>query len=673
MRWIMVRVGSAIFLTLNLMVFTMALWSPDVYGPGMADNRMERAYEDLFRHLSLLAAAPVMLLLGPPLARSAWAGLKLGRPGTDLLIVIGVWAAFLASMVSVLSGSGPIYFEVACVVLIFVTLGRWLEASGKLHTQQAMDDLSKLMPEEALVVREGTVVSLPVDQIVVGDQLQLRPGDRVACDSELTTGEATLDEQILTGESLPVSKFSGDKILGGSLVVEGTFQAMVLASVSQSTVARLIDHVRQAREAKGRYARMADRLATWLLPVVVAIALLAGFVHASHQSTAHGLLVAMSVLLIACPCALGLATPLAVWSAMGAAARRGILFSDGEALERLAEVDTVLFDKTGTLTTGRPVMVESLWTDGLPAPDQKALLLAIASRSAHPLAKCLLESLKKSDDSVREMSVEQIQTRPGRGLIAFESTVSSEPFALLGSPDLLTDHKVNVCEKLAGKLEDLLRSGKSVLIFHTHLPHPAQALFGFDESLRPDVGTALDELKSIRPLLELAVLTGDHKQAGERLAKSLQIKVLAGLLPDEKQAIVKRYQSHGHVVAFVGEGYNDAPAMATADVGIALAAGADLTRDNASVCILGNDISAVPYMLELSRQTVRRIRRNLFWAFFYNIFGVMLASCGLLSPTMAAGIMFVSSVAVVAGSGRSSVQRPLSESTQFEKMKAVVS
>ena len=513
MRWIMVRVGSAIFLTLNLMVFTMALWSPDVYGPGMADNRMERAYEDLFRHLSLLAAAPVMLLLGPPLARSAWAGLKLGRPGTDLLIVIGVWAAFLASMVSVLSGSGPIYFEVACVVLIFVTLGRWLEASGKLHTQQAMDDLSKLMPEEALVVREGAVVSLAVEQIVVCDQLQLRPGDRVACDSELTTGEATLDEQILTGESLPVSKLSGDKILGGSLVVEGTFQAMVLAPVSQSTVARLIDHVRQAREAKGRYARMADRLATWLLPVVVAIALLAGFVHASHQSTAHGLLVAMSVLLIACPCALGLATPLAVWSAMGAAARRGILFSDGEALERLAEVDTVLFDKTGTLTTGRPVMVESLWTDGLPAPDQKALLLAIASRSAHPLAKCLLESLKKSDDSVREMPVEQIQTRPGRGLIAFESTLSSEPFALLGSPDLLTDHKVHVSEKLAGKLEDLLRSGKSVLIFHTHLPHPAQALFGFDESLRPGVGTALDELKSIRPLLELAVLTGDHRQS----------------------------------------------------------------------------------------------------------------------------------------------------------------
>jgi P-type E1-E2 ATPase len=201
------------------------------------------------------------------------------------------------------------------------------------------------------------------------------------------------------------------------------------------------------------------------------------------------------------------------------------------------------------------------------------------------------------------------------------------------------------------------------------LPQPAQALFGFDESLRPDVISAFDQLKSIRPALELAVLTGDHKQAGERLAESLQIKVLAGLMPEDKQANVRQYQSHRHVVAFVGEGYNDAPAMATADVGIALGAGADLTRDNASVCILGNDISAVPYMLELSRQTVRRIRRNLFWAFFYNIFGVALAACGLLSPTMAAAIMFASSVAVVAGSG----QIPWIEPAQIEKMEAVES
>jgi heavy metal translocating P-type ATPase len=668
-RWIMVRVGSAIFLTLNLMVFTMALWSPDVYGPGMADNQMERAYEDLFRHLSLLAAAPVMLLLGPPLARSAWAGLQLGRPGTDLLIVIGVWAAFLASMVSVLSGRGPIYFEVACVVLIFVTLGRWLEASGKLHTQKAMDDLSKLMPEEALVVRHGVVLTIAVDLIEVGDQLQLRPGDRVACDSLLTTGEATLDEQILTGESLPVSKLSGDKILGGSLVVEGTIQARVLAPVSQSTVARLIDHVRQARDAKGRYARMADRLATWLLPLVVTIAILAGLIHASHKGAAHGLLVALSLLLIACPCALGLATPLAVWSAMGAAARRGVLFSDGEALERLAEVDTVLFDKTGTLTTGRPVMVQSLWADNVSGFDQKAILMALASRSAHPLAKSLLESLRASDDVVSEIHAEHVQTRPGRGLMAFETVGSCEPFALLGSFDLLADHGVAISQSLAGKRDEFLRSGKSVLIFFTRLPQPAQALFGFDESLRPDVISAFDQLKSIRPALELAVLTGDHKQAGERLAESLQIKVLAGLMPEDKQANVRQYQSHRHVVAFVGEGYNDAPAMATADVGIALGAGADLTRDNASVCILGNDISAVPYMLELSRQTVRRIRRNLFWAFFYNIFGVALAACGLLSPTMAAAIMFASSVAVVAGSG----QIPWIEPAQIEKMEAVES
>lgn len=655
-RWMLVRVGTAIFMTLNLMVFTMALWTPDVYGPGMADSKMEKAYEDLFRHLSLLAAAPVMLLLGPPLARSAWAGLKLGKPGADLLIVVGVWAAFLASMYAVLAGGGPIYFEVACVVLIFVTLGRWLEASGKLHTQQAMDDLARLMPEEALVLRSGHVETVPVAEIQVGETLQLRPGDRVACDAELTSGEATLDEQIITGESLPILKKTGDKLISGSLVVEGTVTGRVLAPVSQSTVARLIDHVRQAREAKGRYARMADRVAAWLLPGVMALALAAGLIHSRHKDTAHGLLVAMSVLLIACPCAVGLATPLAVWSAMGAAAKRGILFADGDSLERLAEVDTVFFDKTGTLTTGRPALVEEHWSPANAQDFLKHELLKIASRSAHPLAHCLTDHLRAESLPVAEQDPTEaslhVQTRPGRGLLAFHDAAQQKPFAILGNVSLFDETGISIDSALRQRLGSLQSSGKSILLFHFDQPPSAQALFAFDESLRPDVPAAMAQLKALKPAPEIAVLTGDHAQAGRRLADHLQVSVQADLLPGQKQAIVTDRQGQGRVVAFVGEGYNDAPAMATADVGIALGAGADLTRDNASVCILGNDIAAVPWVLGLAKSTVRRIRRNLFWAFFYNIFGLVFALFGLLSPTMAAAIMFISSVAVVAGSSR---------------------
>ncbi|MFM7315586.1 MAG: heavy metal translocating P-type ATPase, partial [bacterium] len=344
-RWMLVRVGTAIFLTLNLSVFTMALWSSDVYGPSIGNTQMEQAYADLFRYLSLIVSAPVMLMLGPPLAKSALAGIRSGRPGTDLLVVVGVWAAFLASVYAVFSGSGPIYFEVACVVLIFVTLGRWLEASGKLHTQKAIYDLANLMPAESPVVRGGQVVVVPVAEIETGEILQLRPGDRVACDSCLVSGDVTVDEQIITGESLPLWKKPGEKLPGGSLVIGGTATASVTARFDQSTVARLIDHVRQAREARGRYARMADRVAAWLLPIVLVLSLVAGLVHSGHGGPAQGLLVAMSILLIACPCAVGLATPLAVWSAMGSAARGGVLFADGESLEKLAQVDTIFFEK----------------------------------------------------------------------------------------------------------------------------------------------------------------------------------------------------------------------------------------------------------------------------------------------------------------------------------------
>jgi len=659
-RWMLVRVGTAIFMTLNLMVFTMALWSADIYGPGMADSKMEKAYDDLFRHLSLLAAAPVMLLLGPPLARSAWAGLKAGRPGADLLIVVGVWAAFGASMYAVLAGGGPIYFEVACVVLIFVTLGRWLEASGKLHTQKAMDDLARLMPEEAVVVRDGQLRRVPVAEITPGDLLHLCPGDRVACDAELATGVATLDEQIITGESLPVLKKPGDRLIGGSLVVEGTVTGRVLAPVSQSTVARLIDHVRQAREAKGRYARMADRVAAGLLPGVMLLSVVAGLLHYTHKDAAHGLLVGLSILLIACPCAVGLATPLAVWSAMGAAARRGILFADGDSLERLAEVDTVLFDKTGTLTTGRPALVEQVWADGSDITNSSPILLNLAGRSAHPLARCLSEQLQ-AESTAADHSEFTIQTRPGRGLLAYQSTEkNAQPVALLGNLALLAENGVMVHHSLSARLHHAQSSGHSVLLFH--LQPGAQALFAFDESLRGDVPTAITQLKGMNPPPHLAVLTGDHAQAGQRLADFLQVIVKSELLPDQKQAIVRDYQSRGRVVAFVGEGYNDAPAMATADVGIALGAGADLTRDNASVCILGNEIAAVPWVLGLAKTTVRRIRRNLFWAFFYNIIGLVFAVFGLLSPTLAAAIMFVSSVAVVAGSSRPIGPGPLTSS-----------
>lgn len=668
-RWMLVRIGTAVFLTLNLMAFSMALWTPDIYGVQMENRGMEQAYTDLFRYLSLIVSTPVILTLGPPLARSAVAGVVAGRPGTDLLVIIGVLAAFVASAYAVFAETGPIYFEVSCVVLIFVTLGRWLEASGKLHARKAMDDLTQLMPTEAVLIKDGIAEVVDVSEVQTGDLMQLRPGDRVACDVTLRDGELSLDEQILTGESRPVLKTSGSRILSGTLILEGNGVASVISPYHESTVAKLIEHVQTARERKGHYARLADRVAEWMLPVVIPLALIAGLWHQNHGGFHHGLLVSLSVLLIACPCALGLATPLAVWSAMGNAAKRGILFSDGETLEKLAKIDTVFFDKTGTLTTGHPKLVRSVSRIGsvlgaLPDDSEEFrwFLERLISGSGHPLARCLRtwlnqenHRLASSEQSLNHPGHEKIRlrTRPGRGMIAYSDGDVENPIALLGNPALIQETGLKLSRHISDALETAIRTGHSVMIFAMTADSDCQVLFEFDESLRPDVQSALTQLSLSNPSPQLAILTGDHRQAAEKLAGQLGVAVFSELLPEEKLAIVQRYQKQGHCVAFVGEGYNDAPAMVAADVGIALGSGADLTRDNASVCIMGNQLCAVPFAIDLARKTVRRIRRNLFWAFFYNMIGLILAMIGWLNPTIAAAIMFVSSIAVVSGSWNS--------------------
>jgi len=332
---------------------------------------------------------------------------------------------------------------------------------------------------------------------------------------------------------------------------------------------------------------MADRVAAWLLPVALGLALAAGLAHGWHRDAAHGFLVAMSVLLIACPCAVGLATPLAVWSGMGQAARVGVLFADGEALERLAEVDVIVFDKTGTLTTGKPSLVDSLRSGFRARPDTSRILEAIASRSSHPLARARSESGIAASDIPGENSeslveLGNIETRPGRGIVASDPD-SGRPEFLLGSPALFEDLRIEFLPEIADRLAQARRHGLSVLLFHVAGPQPAQAFFGFDESLRVDTFTALDALRELIPPPRLTVLTGDHRAAGDKLADYLTIEVISELSPEAKQAFVRERQAEGHVVAFVGEGYNDAPAMASADVGIALGAGADLTRDNASI------------------------------------------------------------------------------------------
>ena len=350
------RLGLAIFLSINVMMFTMALWTNDLYDARAAGSGpLAATLADLFRYLCLVMSLPVLFLLGGPLVDNALRTRRRDLAAADLLILIGVAASFAYSAISVFRGAGHVYFEVGCAVLIAVTFGRWLEATGKLKTTAALDALEKLLPGEARrVTRDGSQQLVPLDELRVGDCLRVRSGERFATDARIVDGYAEVDEQLLTGESRLAEKRAGDDVLGGSLNVDGEVLVEITAPARSGSLARLVALVRQARESQGRYQRLADRVAAWFLSVVIVLAVAVFFAHAWHAGFERGLMASLAVLLIACPCALGVATPMAVWNALATASRAGVLFRNGESLERLATVRAVRFDKTGTLTTGAP-------------------------------------------------------------------------------------------------------------------------------------------------------------------------------------------------------------------------------------------------------------------------------------------------------------------------------
>ncbi|MGZ3469628.1 MAG: heavy metal translocating P-type ATPase, partial [Isosphaeraceae bacterium] len=357
-RGMLTRLGLSIFFSMNVMAFTMALWTTDVYEAAGPENQLLIVMHGLFRHVVLLFSLPVLFLLGVPLAGGTWQNLRRGVLSTDALLCLGVSAAFAASFLSVFRGTGPIYFEVGCVILVMTTLGRWLEAAGRLKATSALDALTRLLPLDVRRLGPGTEHEqvVPLAEVKVGDRLRILPGERFPADGQVERNAALVDEQVLTGESRPVFKEQGARILGGTLNLDGDLVVRVNAVGPDGTLARLVELVKQARLSKGRYQRLVDRISTWFFPIVAGIAVLAFLLHWAFGSLGQGLMAGLAVSLIACPCALGLATPLAVWSAIGQAANHQVLFRSGEALERLADIGAVRFDKTGTLTTGAAVV-----------------------------------------------------------------------------------------------------------------------------------------------------------------------------------------------------------------------------------------------------------------------------------------------------------------------------
>ena len=598
--------------------------------------------------VQLTLATPVQFVLGWRFYRAGWMAVRAGAGNMDLLVAIGTSAAYGLSLYLLGKGGGQgmphLYFEASAVVITLVLLGKWLEGRAKRQTAEAIRALNALRPATARVQRDGVELDLPVAEVRVGDIVVVRPGERVAVDGQVLSGRSHVDESLITGESMPVPKSEGDRVTGGAINAEGLIRVRTLAVGAETTLSRIIRLVESAQAAKAPIQRLVDRVSAVFVPVVLAIALLTllGWGLFTGAGWAAALLNAVAVLVIACPCALGLATPTAIMAGTGVAARHGILIKDAQALELAHAVDTVAFDKTGTLTEGRPTLVATLAAQGWHAAELLRLAGALQQGSEHPLAQAVLS--KASADALALPAATDTRALPGRGL---EATVDGRRLAL-GSGRLLRERGVDA-GALAAEAARLEAEGRTVswLLRECDGGSELLGLLAFGDALKASAREAVERLhtRGIRTVL----LTGDNRGSAAAVARALGIDdVRAEVLPGDKAQAVQALREGGAVVAMVGDGINDAPALAAADVGIAMATGTDVAMETAGITLMRGDPLLVTDALDVSRRTYATIRRGLFWAFAYNVVGIPLAAFGLLNPVIAGAAMAFSSVSVVA-------------------------
>lgn len=594
-------------------------------------------------------ATPVQFWLGARFYRAGWKAVLAGSGNMDLLVALGTSAGYGLSVWLLLASSGHaghgaphLYFEASAVVITLVLLGKWLEARAKQQTTEAIRALNALRPDTARVRRPGGDVDLPASQVKVGDLVVVRPGERVPVDGTVEEGASEVDESLITGESLPVPKHGGDAVTGGAVNGEGLLLVRTRAVGAESTLARIVRLVESAQAKKAPIQRLVDRVSAVFVPVVLGLALLTllGWGLGSGDWE-RAILNAVAVLVIACPCALGLATPAAIMAGTGVAARRGILIQDAEALEVAHRVDTVAFDKTGTLTEGRPQLVAAEAADG----GRAALLAASAALQAgseHPLGRAVIAAAQA--EGVPVPAASGARAVAGRGIAA---TVAGRELRL-GSGRYMQELGVDTAP-LAGRAQALQGEGRTVSWLADTTDAAAPRLVGllaFGDTLKASAAGAVQALHAAG--VKTVLVTGDNRGSAEAVGRALGIaRVEAEVLPEHKAALVASLKAGGATVAMVGDGINDAPALAAADVGIAMATGTDVAMHAAGVTLMRGDPALVADAIDISRRTYRKIRQNLFWAFAYNVVGIPLAAFGLLNPMIAGAAMAFSSVSVV--------------------------
>ncbi|MCG8405926.1 MAG: cation-translocating P-type ATPase [Phycisphaerales bacterium] len=641
--WMLTRLGVAIFLSMSVMVFSLYLYGQDVYQGGVVSgSNLSKHLASFMQYASLVFATPVLFLLGLPIFLNALTQWRNGIASTDALVFLGVAAAFSYSFVSTLRESGSTYYETACMILVLVTLGRWLEASGKLKASEAVEALEAWLPQEVSIRRDNETMTVRTETLRQGDLVTVPAGERIVVDGVIESGRANIDEQIVTGESRPLVKQTGDTVRAGTVNLDGALTIRATAVGTTTTVGRLMALLESAKSAKGRYERLTDRVVVVFLPLTICLALVGGAWGYWRGGADEAIMSALAVMLIACPCALGIATPMAIWMALGHAAANGVLFKTGEAIEKLAHVRAFCFDKTGTLTTGLPDVVS--FASSNDCADRLAIASAagLANVSTHVAAKGVAAFAERKN--VKPNAISDPRTVAGRGLVGHNQTGK----VFLGNVAMMRENGLAFDETTQRAIQEALDHGRSIACIGWH--GRVRGVFTLTETLRTEARQTLHTLKAAG--CQVFVLTGDHAQRGRSIAKALEIETFAELLPEDKVQFVKQVRRTAGPTVMVGDGLSDAPALAAADVGVAMGCGADVSRESAGVCLLGDGLEMLPWLQNLAKRTVGTIKLNLFWAFFYNTIGMSLAVAGLLSPILAAALMVVSSLFVVTNSLR---------------------
>ena len=610
--------------------------------------------------VQLLFATPVVLWAGQPFFERGVRSLKTGHLNMFTLIALGTGIAWTYSVVVILApnlfppavrghdGAIPVYFESAAVITVLVLLGQVLELQARERTSGAIRALLDLAPKTARRVRDdGSDEDIGLELVVVGDRLRVRPGDKVPVDGVVIDGRSTIDESMVTGESMPVTKSIAAKVIGGTVNRSGAFVMRAEGVGRDTMLARIVAMVAEAQRSRAPIQRLADQVAAWFVPTVISIALIAfaaWSIWGPEPRFVFGLIAAVSVLIIACPCALGLATPMSIMVGVGRGAQTGVLIKNAEALERMERVDTIVIDKTGTLTEGKPAVVAVRTTDGFSEIDVLGLAAGLERHSEHPLALAILHAAEERHLSVREAT--NFDSPPGKGVTG---NIDGKPI-VIGNADFLKEHGIDVAP-LTAEAETMRQDGATAIYLASD-----GRLAGTIAIADPIKSTTPKALSLLRDKgLRVVMLTGDNRTTAEAIARRLGItEIESDVLPDRKSAIVARLRQEGHVVAMAGDGVNDAPALATADVGIAMGTGTDAAMESAGITLVKGDLMGIVRARKLSAATMRNIRQNLFFAFIYNAAGVPIAAGilypvfgVLLSPIIAAAAMALSSVSVI--------------------------